>query len=126
MNIQDLKELPHKPEVKVDDFDIVKPNLRILCYEFVEYCNSRDLPILLTSLVRPMIPGVSKSDSHAQGRAADFSAKGFTIDDCLLLEKYFNENYEKIGAISASDGKARACVFHDVGLGAHFHLQCRP
>ena len=40
---------------------------------------------------------------------------------------YFNEKYaEKYGAISASDGKPRLMVYHDVGLGPHLHMQIRP
>lgn len=78
-----------------------------------------------------MIPGVSKTDIHAKGRAFDISTNGWTLDDCLLCEKYFNENYANIGAIGIGDGKSRACLFESPeynkrGNAAHLHFQVKP
>lgn len=124
MNIQELKKLAHKKGVNPDDWDIVNPNLRILAYETIEYCESRKLPILITSIIREKIPGISKSDTHREGRAYDLSVHGWSEKDCLDFEKYLNENYANLGAISAKDGVARACVYH-MGTAMHHHIQCR-
>ena len=131
MNVQDLMNLPHKEGIKIDDWQVVHPNLRILAYELIEYCKSRNLPLVITSLIRPKIPGVSKTDIHAKARAFDLSVKDWTIDDCLLCEKYFNQNYDKIGAISQETGLPRACLYENPmynhrGTGGHLHFQVKP
>jgi hypothetical protein len=125
MNIEELKSLPHKKGVDPNDWHEVLPGLRILAYESVEWIKSRNLPILFTSIIRPKIQGVSKSDTHAQGRAFDLSVKGWSADQCLEFEQYINDNFaENLGAISASDGRPRACLFH-VGTAPHQHIQTR-
>jgi len=131
MNLQDLLDLPHKDGIKIEDWEIVHSNLRVLAYELIEYTKSRNLPLVITSLIRPKIPGVSKTDIHAKGRAFDISVNGWTIDDCLMCEKYFNENYDKIGAISQETGLPRACLYENPlyngkGRGAHLHYQVKP
>jgi len=85
-----------------------------------------NLPLVITSIIRPMIPGVSKTDIHSKGRAFDVSVRGWTEKQCLDCQDYLNDNFsEKFGAISISDGKPRACVYH-IGTGPHLHIQCKP
>lgn len=125
MNLTDLKHLPHK-QCDSDDWAKVHINLRVLAYELIEYCLVHNLPLVITSIIRPMIKGVSKTDIHAKGRAFDVSVHGWTEKQCLDCEQYLNDNFsEKFGAISISDGKPRACVYH-VGTGPHLHVQCKP
>jgi hypothetical protein len=70
-----------------------------------------------------------KYSTHRDGRAVDIAARpheGWTpeiIRDVLL---YIDTTHRHIGAISAKDGRARPAIYHDVGNGAHFHLQVRP
>lgn len=131
MNVEDLQRLPHKG-CDPENWSKVHLNLRVLAYEMVDYCESRNLPVVITSIIRPMIPGVSKTGIHSAGRAADISVKGWLVDQCLAFEKWMNDNFaEKFGAISISDGKPRACVFHNAvdakgkEYGWHMHIQCR-
>jgi hypothetical protein len=131
MDISTLKELPHHLEVNPDDWMIVHPNLRILAYELIEYCESRNLPLVITSIIRPMIPNISKTNIHSKARAFDVSVGLWELQDCLNCEKYFNENYDKIGAIGIGDGLPRACLFESPmynkrGTGSHLHFQCKP
>jgi hypothetical protein len=99
--------------------------LRILAYEAFDWCAIRKLPVIITSIIRPRIPGVSKSDTHAQGRAVDISVKGWSVDQCLEFQDYMNHNFgEQYGAISLTDGKPRACVYHG-GTALHHHLQVK-
>lgn len=123
--IKELQTLPHKEPTNPGDWENVHQSLRILAYELVEYCKSRNLPLVITSIIRPMIKGVSKTDIHSRGRAFDCSVQGWSVQDCLDCEKWMNDNYgDKFGAISISDGKKRACVYHN-GTGMHLHIQCR-
>lgn len=124
--VRELKLLPHKPEVDPDNWDKVHVNLRILAYEAYDWCIQQNLPFVVTSIIRPMIPGVSKTDIHSKGRAFDLSVKGWAADQCLAFEQYMNDNFSsKFGAISLKDNKPRACVFHN-GTGFHMHLQVKP
>lgn len=125
--VEELINLPHKQGVNPDDWRRVHINLRILCYEFTDHCLQRNLPVVISSIIRPMIPGVSKTDIHSKGRAFDVSVHGWTHQQCLDCEAYMNDHFsEKFGAIAISNGKKYACFYHDSGAGLHFHIQVRP
>ncbi len=130
MKVQDLKDLPHQNE-DPNEWDLVHPNLRVLGYELIEYCQSRRLPLVITGIIFQPLK-CSKTAIHADKRAFDVSVKGWTMEQILACEKYFNDLYAKaIGAIGAQDGQARACFFESPayngrGSGAHFHFQVRP
>lgn len=124
--VRELQLLNHKKGVSSDDWGRVHINLRILCYELVDYCVQRNLPVVISSIIRPMIPGVSKTDIHAKGRAFDVSVQGWSEQQCLDCEAYMNDHFsEKFGAISIETKKPRACLYHNAGAGAHLHLQVR-
>ncbi len=123
--IEDLKNLPHKG-CDPKDWEKVHQGLRIIAYELLEFCESRNLPVVITSIIRPMIPGVSKTDIHAKSRAFDVSVKGWNADNILECVDYINDLLaEDLGAIAISDGKPRAVVYH-VGTAPHLHCQTRP
>lgn len=125
--IEKLKALYHKPGVNSADWDKVHKNLVELADYIREHCEEHGLPMVVTSIIRPKIPGVSKTDIHAKGRAFDLSVKGWSKADIEFLVKDVNEKF-KTGAISSRDGKEREVVFEDgvtAGKGAHFHVQVR-
>ena len=119
-----------KEEVNLEDIMELHPNCLGLLYAFIMYCNFKGLPCKITSIKDEAAGRVSRS--HAQGRAVDISARGFSTDDIDDALIHFNKNYENIAAISAKDLKPRALVYHqaklpDGSLGvAHFHLQVKP
>jgi len=90
-----------------------------------QWAEKRKLPFVITRCVDEMIPGVSRTNIHADKRALDVSVKGWTADD---LDDFIHESNlefsESIGAFSIEDGKPRFCVYH-CGVGFHMHLQCR-
>lgn len=104
---------------KIDD------RLKNAIYWCSKWCDSRKVPFVITRCIDEMIPGVSKTNIHADGRAVDVSVHGWSADDIddFVCDSN-NEFSEKIGAISISDGKPRFNVFH-VGTGPHFHLQIK-
>ena len=123
--VDELKALKHK-DCDLNDWDKVSPSLRVLGYELVDYCKVHSLPITITSIIRPMIPGISKTDIHGKGRAFDVSVRGWTNAQAIECEEYLNENFsESLGAISIETGRPRACLYHG-GTGLHLHIQCRP
>lgn len=126
MDISTLKELPHKKEVDANDWDNVSQSLRIIMYEFVNYAEVHNKPVLVTRIIAPEIPGISKSKTHSEKRAVDISSKDWTIEEGHNCERFLNDLLaEKLGAISFSDGLPRVCVYHNAGLKLHFHLQTR-
>ena len=130
MNILELKDQFHKEGVNSEDWDKVSSRLRVLAYEFIDYCKTHQLPCVFTSIIRPKLPQ-SRTDIHARGRAFDCSVHGWSLEQILKCEKYFCELYIKIGAISDRDGISRACVYESPdyngrGNGPHFHFQVRP
>lgn len=117
----------HKECVKRDDWLKVHPNLLKLGMFTVEWCEKKELPLVFTSIIRPKIPGVSKTDIHAHGRAFDISTKGWTSNQIGNFICEINKTHS-IGAISMRDGKEREAVYEDgvtAGKGPHLHVQCR-
>jgi len=80
-------------------------------------------PIVITRIIDEEIEGVSTSTTHSEKRACDIRSWGHTDEQTKILCDYMNEKYKNIAAISASDLKPRACVYHDASLGPHYHLQ---
>lgn len=109
----------------VDPGDLRKmtANCGILFFEFINWCKYKRLPCEITSLIsdRENVQAVSKT--HETGRAFDASTRGWStedIDDCVF---HFTTYFKNIAAISASDLKPRAVIYHDAGLGSHLHFQ---
>ena len=108
------------------DLSKVCPVLLWIFSEMAMYCSKRNLPLSITSVIRGMIPGVSVSNSHEQGRALDLSTKGWTTDDIDDFVFHFNKLYADLyGAIALSNHVPRVAVHHE-GTGWHLHLQVRP
>lgn len=104
----------------------IDERLKDAIYWCSKWCDSRKVPFVITRCIDEMIPGVSKTNIHADGRAVDVSIKGFDTDALDDLVSDSNKKFsESIGAFSISDGISRFCVLHDAGAGAHLHFQVR-
>lgn len=110
VNIKDLKDMHHW--------------VHSIFAELIHYCMIRDKEVVVTSLMTDQVEG-RVSSSHVTGRAIDISGQDFSEAEAKTLESYLNMKFKDIGAISAKDGKVRACLWHNSGYGDHFHLQCR-
>lgn len=111
-----------KPGVDPIDFFGCSPNLILLLGHFALFCRVNKLACTITSITDNQ-PG-RVTEVHAQGRAFDASVKGFTTDEIDWLLSTFNEKHKYIAAISKSDGKRRAVIYHRVEGGAHhLHFQ---
>lgn len=103
-----------------------KEELKDAVYWCSQWTEKRKLPFIITRAIDEMIPGVSKTNIHADGRAVDLSVKGWTADGIDDFIHDSNKEFaDKIGAISTTDGVARFCVCHNAGAGWHMHLQVR-
>ncbi len=115
-----------KPGVCWEDLKEVNANLFVLLTHYILFCNLHDLPCTITSIKSDTIKGVRVSSSHRDGRALDVSTKNWPEHLISSFVANTNIQYKDIAAISARDLQPRAAVYHDIGLGPHIHLQCRP
>lgn len=104
---------------------MVKVELLFAITLFRLFAETNGLPVVETSFMeREGI--VATSTSHEEGRAIDFSSKGWPehkIREVVEWMLYRDLEY-KIGAISESDGFRRLIIHHEhEGQGLHFHIQ---
>ena len=136
--------IDYKDGVNNLDMNFIHPNLFLLLGLVNQYCLENDIQLQLTSMYRSEEENRrigAKSVTHTQGRAVDISIReelGWTYEKTQLLVDYLNQLVEtehleegtpnpffEIGAISARDKVQRPIVVHNVGHGAHIHLQVR-
>lgn len=71
-------------------------------------------PMIITSLIR-------QEGIHALGRAVDLRSTELTPAQVVAFDAYMNDKYKPW---TGQDGEMhKTCIYHDVGQGAHFHLQ---
>lgn len=103
----------------------VHPLLAMVLFDMAHYCNSRNLPFKITSMIRTPMENIKvggKSLTHPTGRAADISTRGFDVYQVAEFKKHFDEKYEDIAAISTI-GRKQLVVYHTSGSGYHLHVQ---
>lgn len=101
------------------------PNILILLGFITVFCYENKLPCKITSLKTDRVAG-RISTSHKEGRAADFSIKGWPKNKIIELETKMNGKYYDIAALSKSDKIPRACIVHGEDANKHIHLQVKP
>ena len=113
-----------KEGIKETDFMFLNPKLLVIFAELCIYAHNNNLPVVITSMIED-VPG-RKFKTHSEGRAIDISTKGWSLKNIKEVEYNFNDWFEDIGAISASDYKPRAVVYHKIPGGVdHFHFQVK-
>lgn len=131
--ISRIKKCTHKIGVNKGDWDNVHKNLISLAEYVLDHCETYNLPVVITSIIRPKIKGVSKTDIHSTGRAFDMSILGWSQEDIKFLVDCCNEDMT-IGAISLSDGRENEAIYEPAEYDKfgkqvkwpHFHFQVRP
>ena len=111
-------------DFNADELLYLHPNLLICFAHLSKFCLDNYIPLHLTSGIRPIIDGISKSSTHQSGRAADIRIMYWDkkqLQDVLRFISGFDHT-EKIGAISSRDGIRRLAYVHK----NHLHLQVSP
>lgn len=116
----------YKEDINPKDLEMLQPALWILLTRSMLYCAEHKLPFIVTSLISDRENVQSKSRTHEQGRAADISTVGWTETHIHRFQYLMNRWYSDIAAISFSEKKPIAALYHDAGYGSHMHLQVRP
>ena len=128
-----LKNVLHKEGVNPLDWFNVHPDLLIILDYVIEHCIAHGLLLVVSSIIRPKIPGASKTDIHAKGRAFDISVRGWSDEDIQFLCDCINQDLT-VGAISLRDNIEREAVFEEDEFDKngkqtkwrHIHFQCAP
>jgi hypothetical protein len=108
---------------KAEDFQMLTGKLMTVFGFFLMFAENRDLPVKVTNTLTKFPE--SKSNTHPEGRALDISVMGWSVQDIEDCIKHMNLVAKDYGAISSATHEPNVIVYHDVGLGAHFHLQVR-
>lgn len=114
-----------KDDINTNDFLELHPNLLRVYASFIEYAKEFELPAKITSIKSDRGNIQTASMTHESGRAIDLSSQGWSEFHIQRIQYHLNNLHEQIAAISFSDKKARAVIYHDAGYGSHFHLQVR-
>ena len=118
-----MEKIQLKPEVDIFDLLQVDPTILEMIAFTYEYCVQYNLPCTITSLMEE-VDG-RKFSTHSDGRACDFSARGFGDFHISRFQHMFREKFKGRGAFN-SKGEDRPIVYHKVPGGvAHFHMQVR-
>ena len=115
-----------KEDIDLEDLKELQPATFVLFTHAVLFCQEHNLALKITSLKSDRKNVQSVSTTHSTGRAIDISVNGWPK---TLIHKFVfdtNRMYREIAAISHSDGKPRAAIYHNYkGQGEHIHLQVR-
>lgn len=117
--------LGFKYDVKPGDLMFLTHNCNLLFVETLNYCQKNSLPVVVTSLISDRVNVEAVSRTHEEGRAFDLSTQDWSKNQIIDFCDYLNKNYKNVAAISASDLKPRAAIYHDSGYGHHIHVQVR-
>lgn len=114
-----------KSDIDLNDFQKLTPELLKIFAEFLIYARENNLPVCITSIISDRENVNASSTTHETGRAIDLSVVGWSEFHIKRCCHKINNSCKDIAAISSSDMKPRAAIFHDVGSGYHIHLQAR-
>ena len=97
--------------------------LRVLIYLNI-FCQEKGIALNLNSGLRPRYDGISKSRTHAEGRAFDVKTVHWSKEQITEIVRYLQgfDRTEEIGAISEKHGGRRLAYFHK----NHLHVQVSP
>jgi hypothetical protein len=110
-----------KEGVKIEDMKELHINVLFMFSEICRYCESRNMPVTITSIFSDRKDVKRVSNTHETKRALDLRTRDWTEVQILDLETWCNIEFESIGAISRSGG-SRAALYHN----RHLHIQVRP
>jgi hypothetical protein len=114
-----------KPEVDIRDLQMIHPALFYILADVFAYCAKYELPCTITSIMSGREGVKESSKTHSEGRAFDLSVREWPEIHIHRIEKFINKRHTLIAAVSSSDSRPRAAVYHDVGHGAHIHFQVK-
>jgi hypothetical protein len=103
---------------KWEMFGNIHPRLGQIFYDFCNKCRDMKISeVIITSIIRPH---EDDSGVHALGRGLDISKTTIPETIGLAIMETINEKY----VYDIMRPSMKVCIYHDVGKGLHYHLQC--
>lgn len=115
-----------KEEKCLNDLMFIHPILLNVLTDFIIWSHTRNLPVVLTRIIDEKIPGISTSNTHAEGRAIDISIKGWDVDSIDQCRHYFNKKYQDVAAIGEQSKRPILIPYIEHGTASHIHIQIKP
>jgi len=109
-----------KEGVEINDMKKLHVNVLCMFSEICRYCESRNMPVTITSIFSDRKDVKRVSNTHETGRAIDLRTMDWSETEILDLETWCNITFAEIGAISHSGG-VRAALYHS----RHLHIQVK-
>ena len=122
MSYQSIK-FKHRKQVITLMF--MHPLIVMVMFDMAFWCDERNIDYVVTDTISTIEEDKELnrvSDSHRTKRAFDLRSWTFTSGQIDEFIKHFNEKYEDIASISASDLVQRLVVIHGEGDQVHFHI----
>jgi len=147
VNLQELKSivrLQHTSDLKslkrnkqhidfsdgVNNLDLLfcHPAILVIIAYVNFFCFQHGIDFKVTSIIRTEKENKalkSKSKTHTEGRAFDFSSKNIPLDKLHMLIHELNVLFGHLGAYSSTDGIQRVIIIHNANnsTGSHAHVQ---
>lgn len=120
---------PHcvfKSDLARDRAALLNETAAALMYHMAEWCLLKGWPFVVTDTVSTEEEDRALnriSDTHRTARAFDVSRQGWTEKMIDEFTAHFEEEWGKMGAISAITHEPTLIVHHDAGDGDHMHVQ---
>lgn len=118
------KILIKQPDVSADELLAIDWKLLVVLGYFKKFCVMENLTCKITSISEKVQGRISRT--HEEFRAFDASVGNWTDGDIIKCVDYMQKQVGSLGAYSLTDKQQRVVVYHDVGLGSHFHFQVHP
>lgn len=111
-----------------EEFSQISPRLQFILEDMSRWVAAHGRRFIITDLLSDAYDDIRLgrvSTSHAEGRAADISIKGWPEDFQKKFELFFESAFSGDGAWSKRTGKINLIEIHNSGHGAHCHIQIR-
>lgn len=127
---EDIKKVsPFKTKFVEDGIDDMHQTISAIMWEMIDYVKDRGhTPAITATFSTEELDKKlgRKSRTHREGRAFDLRTWDLPEDLVTLMMDHFNTKYGYMGAVSYFTRRPKLIVHHDVGTGAHLHVQVSP
>jgi hypothetical protein len=124
--MSELKSEYFKDQTAMDRAKFMHPQLHKIMEEMIDWLLEKGIHPVVTETVTTLIEDTQRkrvSSTHREGRAFDLRTRDWPAEIVKEFETHFENKYGTLGAVGSTTLTAHLLVYHDTGLGMHFHVQ---